>query len=431
MIRIFGGRIIDPESDTDELGELLLDGTVIRDRGAPGAFRDVASGLDATGCWVCPGLIDLHVHLREPGFEWKETIATGVHAATAGGYTTILSMPNTSPTNDREEVTSYILRKAREANLCRVLPIGSITIGLKGERLSPMSELRDAGCVAFSDDGEPVHNAGIMRRALEWSRMLDATVCCHEEDKSLSCGGSMNESSLSFRMGLIGWPGVAEEVMIARDIELARATKARVHFCHVSTARGAELVRRAKHDGILVTAEVTPHHLLLTEESVIGYSTAAKMSPPLRTSADNQALVAALNDGTIDAIASDHAPHERDTKEIEFALASNGILGLQTNLPLALRLVKDGLLSRLGAVRALSTGPAKVVRCAGGTLRKGSPADIVVVDPAVQWSYSRETNLSKSQNSPFLGQTFEGRARDVFQEGKLVLQDGTLVKEQL
>ncbi len=241
----------------------------------------------------------------------------------------------------------------------------------------------------------------------------------------------MNESPLSYRMGLVGWPGVAEEVMIARDIELARVTGARVHFCHVSTARGAELIRRAKNDGIFVTAEVTPHHLLLTEESVLGYKTAAKMSPPLRTPLDNDALVTALGDGTIDAIASDHAPHERDTKEIEFALASNGILGLQTNLPLTLQLVKSGRLSRLGAVRALSTGPAKVVRCTGGALRKGSPADVVVIDPEVSRSYSHETNFSKSQNSPFLGQTFQGQARDVLQEGRVVLQGGKLVKEQL
>jgi dihydroorotase len=336
-------------------------------------------------------------------------------------------MPNTRPTNDNAEVTQFIRKTAERAGLAHVLPIGAVTVGLHGAELAPLSELFRAGCVAFSDDGEPVANAGIMRRALEWAAMHGLTVSCHEEDKSLSCGGCMNEGPLSYRMGLAGWHAVAEEVMIARDIELARAFKGRVHICHVSTARGAELVRRAKHDGILVTAEVTPHHLVLTEDDIGDYDTNYKMSPPLRTKADVSALRAALADGTIDAIASDHAPHDRDTKLVEFQQASFGILGLQTSLPLTLDLVRTGALTRLRAIEVLTSGPSRCFSLTSGTLSVGHRADISIINPEQRWSFDTESCESLSYNSPFIGRELCGRATTVLVSGRVMVANGEIV----
>lgn len=427
-VLVSGGRLLDPSTGTDTECDLVIEDGRVASIEKPGATRGVeaASVIDARGKWLAPGFIDVHVHLREPGFEWKETIETGSRAAVLGGFTSICCMPNTNPVNDSEEVTKYILRKASDAGLARVLPIGAVSVGLKGKQMAALSELRQAGCVAFSDDGEPVFDSGLMRRALEWCTMLDAVICCHEEDKNLSCGGCMNESPRSTRMGLKGWPTVAEEVMIARDIELARVTKGRVHFCHVTTARGVELVRRAKADHIPVTAEVTPHHLILTEERVDGYDTNAKMSPPLRSEEDVEALYVGINDGTIDVIASDHAPHDRDSKEKEFSQAAFGILGLQTSLPLVIELINKRGLRPLQAMSLLSTGSARLIGIEGGALSKGRVADCVVIDPNRRWSLSRESVASKSLNSPFIGSELTGAVDDVLIGGRSVVRAGSI-----
>ena len=429
MFLIEGGILVDPANGIEAEHDLIIKDGKISEVVKPGALAALsdAKRINARGKWVTPGLIDLHVHLREPGQEWKETIASGSTAAVLGGYTTVCCMPNTTPVNDHAEITNFIRAKAADRGRARVLPIGSVSRDLKGKELAPLSELHAAGCVAFSDDGEPVYDAGLMRRALEWCRMLGVPISCHEEDKCLSCSGSMNESPRSARMGLIGSPKVAEEVMIARDIELARTTCARVHFCHVSTARGAELIRRAKRDGIPVSAEVTPHHLVLTEDMVEGYNTNAKMNPPLRDAEDCEALIAALADGTIDAVASDHAPHERDRKECPFGEAAFGILGLQTSLPLVLGFVRSGKLSRQRAIAALTSSPAKAFNLPYGKLAPGSAADVCILDPLKHWHFERELCKSLSFNSPFIGRELIGCAETVFVAGKLVVCEGELI----
>jgi len=430
VILIKNGLLIDPANGKEGEFDLLIDSGRVKDVQVRGGFDgiEVERTLDAQNKWVTPGLIDLHVHLRDPGFEWKETIRTGCEAAALGGFTSICSMPNTNPRNDSAEITKYILEKAREAGVARVLPIGAVSRQLLGKQMAPLSELQDAGCVAFSDDGEPIYDAGLMRRALEWCSMTGATISCHEEDKCLSCGGSMNESALSFRMGLGGMAKVAEEVMIARDIELARTTGGKVHICHISSGRGVELVRRAKNDGIPITAEVTPHHLILSEEEVEGYNTNAKMSPPLREDWEIEELLRGLKDGTLDAVASDHAPHEQDSKLVEFSRASFGILGLQTSLPLILKLVKNGSLSRSRAIEVLTSSPASVFGLELGTLRKGALADVIIVDPEREWTFSKEQIKSLSFNSPFIGWDLQGIAETVLLGGKIVVEAGELCK---
>ena len=433
MLLIRNGVLIDPASQREGEFDLLVDGSVIKDVGTRGSFdhASVENTVELNGHWIVPGLIDLHVHLREPGQEWKETILTGSRAAVLGGYTSVCCMPNTVPAIHSEEIVEYVLEKASKANLARVHPIGAVTIERAGKELAPLTELREAGCVAFSDDGDPVFNAGVMRRALEWAKSLDAVISCHEEDKSLSCCGSMNESPLSYQMGEVGFPKVAEEVMIARDIELARTTGARVHICHVSSGRGVELIRRAKNDGINITAEVTPHHLALTEDAILEFHTQAKMSPPLREELERELLFEGVLDGTIDCIASDHAPHENDSKELEFSEASMGILGLQTSLPLMLDFIQKQKISRLQAIMALACRPAQVFGLPYGTLCKGAQADITVIDPNYEWTYQVQDNVSKSVNSPFLNRKFTGRVEQVFVGGRSVVRDGVLSKESL
>lgn len=425
-----GGYLIDPANGREGNFDIFVEQgriAAIEKQGGFKSLQDVMR-IDAAQRWIVPALIDLHVHLREPGYEWKETILTGSRAAALGGYGTVCCMPNTNPVNDVAQVTKFIREKAEAAGLVRVLPIGAVTVGLQGKQLSPLSELRHAGCVAFSDDGEPVFDAGVMRRALEWCAMLDVPICCHEEDKNLSCGGCMNESARSIRMGLKGWPTVAEEVMIARDIELARYTKGRVHICHVSTARGAELIRRAKNDGIRVTGEVTPHHLHLTEDAIDGYDTNAKMSPPLRQQEDCEGLLAALADGTLDAIASDHAPHDRDSKLKEFDQATFGILGLQTNLALTLEFVRTKKLSALRAFAALSSGPAKIMGFEQGSFAVGKPADIALIDAERRFTFESASVASLSKNSPFFGRALQGVTTDLMVAGKFVMQSGEIVE---
>lgn len=428
---IHGGKVIDASSDRDGEFDILIDDGKIAAIEKPGVLKSKADAdhIDATGQWVMPGCVDLHVHLREPGEEWKETIQTGAEAAALGGYTSICCMPNTKPANDSPEVTRFILEKAKAAGASRVLPIGAISMERKGKQLAPYHELAKAGCVAFSDDGDPVEDAGLMRRALEWCLMLGLPLSCHEEDRNLSCGGCMNESPLSLRLGLKGFPGVAEDVMIARDIELARFTKGKVHICHVSTARGVELIRRAKNDGINITCEVAPHHLLLNECCVETYDTSYKMMPPLKGDDDIAGLLDGLKDGTIDAIASDHAPHHADSKLVEFSRATVGILGLQTSLPLLMEMAAQGVISRTRMVDLLCSGPCRSFGLDYGTLKIGRDADVIVVDPARTWTFSSDEIRSKSKNSPFIGRTLTGQALHTFVGGRHVVSEGRLVSE--
>lgn len=428
---IHGGTLIDAASDRDGAFDLLIEDGKVKAIEKPGVLKDHADAerIDAQGRWVMPGCIDLHVHLREPGEEWKETVQTGAEAAALGGYTSICCMPNTKPANDSAEVTRYILEKAAAAGASRVLPIGAISMERKGKQLAPYSELAKAGCVAFSDDGDPVADAGLMRRALEWCLMLGLPLSCHEEDRNLSCGGCMNEGPRSLRLGLKGFPGVAEDVMIARDIELARYTKGKVHICHVSTARGIELIRRAKNDGINVTCEVAPHHLVLDDSCCETYDTSYKMMPPLKDNEDIAGLIAGVKDGTVDAIASDHAPHDKDSKQVEFSRATVGILGLQTSLPLLIEMCSQGQISRRRMVDILCAGPARAFGLPYGRLSVGGDADVIVVDPQRRWRFSEEDNRSKSKNSPFIGRELLGLSLHTFVGGRHVVRDGRLVSE--
>jgi dihydroorotase len=424
-IVIEGGRLIDPAAGIDAPRDLWIEAGVVKAVDAPGAFRgtDAAQRIDATGRWVTPGLIDLHCHLREPGYEYKETVASGVASAVAGGFTAVACMANTNPVNDSSSVTRFILERAAEAKLARVYPIGALSQGLRGERLAEIGEMHAAGIVAVSDDGKPVADASLMRRALEYCRIFGIPVIDHAEDPGLFGGGCMHEGSTSLRLGLKGIPSAAEEVMVARDIRLAELTAGRLHIAHASTRGSVELVRDAKRRGLRVTAEATPHHFTLTDEAVAQYDGNAKMNPPLRLADDREALRQGLADGTIDAIATDHAPHHRDEKEIEFEHAAFGIVGLETALPLSLRLVEGRVLSAMDCVRRLSTVPAEILGVPGGTLQVGRVADVTVIDPDAEWSVEAKALRSKSKNSPFLGWAMKGRAVCTLVGGRIVYQD--------
>lgn len=396
-IRISGGRIV-------EIGRGLTGGRIV----------------DVKDLWVVPGLIDLHVHLREPGQEYKEDIETGTKAAAAGGFTTICCMPNTKPVNDQRTVTELIVRRAKEIGAVRVRPIGAITAGLEGKVLADIADMKEGGIVAISDDGRPVMNAGLMRRAFEYARTFDLPVVQHAEDLDLSEGGAMNEGVVSTRIGIKGQPACAESAMVARDLEIVEWTGARYHVAHVSTARTVALVRDAKRRGLNVTCEVTPHHLALTDEACSHYDTRTKVMPPLRTTADQEALLEALADGTIDCIATDHAPHSPVEKEVEFECAAPGMLGLETALPLILDFVRMGSLDEKRAIQALTSAPARAFGLPGGALAVGAVADITVIDPERPVTISAEGLHSKSKNTPFLGQTLAGRAVLTLLEGRAV-----------
>lgn len=413
---LVGGRIIDPASGVDGPRTVWVEDGRIVGVEQPGALPSDAIAVDCSGCWVLPGFVDLHVHLREPGDEHKETIATGARAAVAGGFTTVVAMPNTKPVIDSAALVEFVLRKSDEAALARVLPSAAVTVGQKGELITQMAELAEAGAVLFTDDGLPIANAGVMRRALEYATLADRLIMVHEEEPTLS-GGCMHEGDVSLRMGLKGIPSAAEDVMVHRDVELAALTGGRVHIGHLSTKQSVRAVRDAKQRGLPVTAEATPHHFTLTHEAVEGYATFAKMAPPLRTAEDVEAVIEGLVDGTIDAIATDHAPHATVDKEVEFEKAANGIIGLETAFGLTMKLVHEGRLSEKRAVELLASAPAQLIGLPAGTLAVGALADIAVVRPDVEWTVDRSTFQSKSDNSPFMGTTLRGAVERTFVGG--------------
>ena len=407
---IRNGRVIDPAASIDSVQDVLLKGDRIERIGRALAVPDDTPALDATGKIVCPGFIDLHVHLREPGQEYKETVATGTRAAAAGGFTAVCAMANTHPVNDNRAVTDYIRARAETEGIVRVYPIGAVTRNLGGEELAELAELAEAGCVAFSDDGKCVMNAALYRRAMEYTLPFATPLISHAEDHQLSRGAAMNEGVVSTELGLPGAPAAAEDVMVARDILLAELTGAHVHIAHVSTAGAVRLVRDAKARGVRVTAEVTPHHLLLTEEAVRTFDANTKMNPPLRTKRDAEALVEGLIDGTIDCIATDHAPHATSEKEGEYDRAAFGIVGLETAVGLLMdRLVTPGTLPLATLVARLSRDPARLLHLPGGSLAAGAPADLTLLDPEARWTVDPARFASKSRNTPFAGWTVTGR----------------------
>ncbi|MBI4797287.1 MAG: dihydroorotase [Desulfarculus sp.] len=404
-----GGRLLCPASGLDQVGDLLVKDGLISAVG-PDLSEPAARVLDCAGLVVAPGLIDLHVHLRQPGQEYKETVASGSAAAAAGGFTGVCCMPNTSPVNDSRAVTELILQKARQAGLCRVYPVGAITLGLGGQGLSEMAELKEAGCVAVSDDGRPVADSRLLRRAMEYAAGFDLPVICHSEDLRLSAGGVLHEGPTATRLGLKGIPAEAEVICVERDLNLARLSGARVHIAHVSYAGSLEAVRRAKEAGLGVTCETAPHYLLLTDQDVGDYDTNFKMNPPLRSAADRQALRRGLAEGLIDAVATDHAPHSILEKEVEFDSAAFGVVGLETALGVVLQLVEEGVLNLHQAIARLCSGPAQALGLPGGRLQEGNPADVVVIDPVKAWTVDPKDFRSLSRNTPFAGRALPGRA---------------------
>ncbi len=406
---IRGGRVIDPDSGRDELCDIYVEGKKIIGLELPQEYAESDfKEISIPGKVAAPGLIDIHTHLREPGFEYKENIASGTQAAARGGFTSIACMANTQPVNDNRAVTEYILRVAGSDGVVNVFPIGAISKGLEGVELAEFGELREAGAVAVSDDGRPVMDPLLMRRALEYAQVFGLTVIDHCEEMGLAAGGAMNEGYISTRLGLPGVPKAAEEVMVARDLILAELTRGRLHIAHVSTAGSVRLIRQAKRMGIDVTCETAPHYFTLTDESVQEFNTNCKMNPPLRCDEDLEAIKEALADGTIDIIASDHAPHESDAKNVEFIKAANGIIGLETALPLTLTLVHQGILTLKDAIAKLTINPARALGLPKGTLKVGADADITIIDPDEEWVVDVNKFASLSRNSPFQGWRVKG-----------------------
>lgn len=418
-VLIKSGRVVDPANNIDEKFDVLIvDGKIAEL--APNIDAGDAEVINAAGTIVAPGLIDIHTHLREPGLEYKEDIISGTMAAAAGGVTSLTCMPNTTPVIDNLPIAQFIINKAKYEGTANVFPIASITQGMKGKILSEMGELLEGGCVGFSDDGLPVTDGEMMRRALEYAKTFGAPVIAHAEDVSINAGGCMNEGFVSTELGLKGMPNAGEDAMTARDIMLAELTGGHLHVAHVSSRHSLDLIRQAKTRGVHVTCEATPHHFTLTEEAVRGYNTNAKMSPPLRTSEDVAAIHVALADGTIDAIATDHAPHHIDDKNVEFAVAANGIVGLETMLPLTLKLVGDKVISLSQAIALMSQKPAEVMNIDRGTLSVGAVADVVLINPNKEWTVTEEGLHSKSKNSYFIGHTLKGCAVKTLRAGKVV-----------
>jgi dihydroorotase len=421
LILVRNGRLIDPASSRDEVADLLIDGETIAriDRNLSGT--ECERVIDAGGLIVAPGLIDVHTHLREPGYEWKETIATGTAAAARGGFTSVVCMANTDPVNDNKSVTEYILKKARSEGIVRVFPCGAVTKGLKGEDISEMGEMREAGIVAVSDDGKWVRNSQLFMRAIEYARLFGLPAICHCEDDSFS--GVVNEGSASLVSGLEAVPPVSEEVAAARDIAVARYAGARVHITHISTAGTVGIMRVEKGKPAPATCDTCPHYFTLTDEATLGYDTNARVNPPLRSRSDVDAIKEGLRDGTIDIIATDHAPHDAVSKDVEFAIASSGISGLETALALSLSLVHEGVLSLTALLAKMTVNPARLLGLPYGELAPGKPADLIVFSDSAEWTVDREAFLSKGRNTPFHGWRLKGKNLVTIVSGKVVYSE--------
>ncbi len=425
-ILIKGGHVIDPKNKIDGLMDVFIEDQRIK-KVAKSVSEKADKQIDARGKIVCPGLIDVHVHLRQPGYEYKETIETGLRAALKGGFTGVCPMPNTNPIADRRSDMEFLIGEAKRLALGRIWPVGAVTLKEEGKELTEFGELKKGGAVALSDDGHSISDSNILRRACEYSRKFDLVIMVHCQDEGLFCGGCMNEGFMSTRLGLPGIPAESESVEVARDIQLADLTGARLHFCHISSKKSLDLIRQAKAQGSRVTAETCPHYFHLTDESVLHYNTNAKMNPPLRTQEDVDAIKRSLKDGTIDIISTDHAPHAESEKDAEFDKAPFGIIGLETSLSLSLRLVEEKVLSLAELVTKMSVKPAEILRIDRGHLSQDSVADVTIFDPGLEWIVEKEKLESKSKNSPFLGWRMKGRATDVLVEGRSVLEDGVIL----
>jgi len=423
-ILIKNAKVICPVQNIDDKKDILIENGIIKDIAKPGTFsdKDAEKVIDAAGMIAAPGLVDMHTHLREPGHEGAETIATGTLAGAAGGFTSVAAMPNTHPVNDNPYVTAYMKTKAKEEGVIKVYPIGAITEKQEGTQLAEIGEMIKAGIVAVSDDGECVMNSYVMRKAMDYCKQFNIPVIDHCEDTNLKGEGVMNEGYYSMKLGLRGIPAVSEEIMVARDISLAHHTGCRTHIAHVSSAGSIRIISEGKQAGIPVTAEVTPHHLFLTEEAVVTYDPNTKMSPPLRTKEDTKAMRLALKNGIIDAIATDHAPHSVEKKDVEFQLSNNGIIGLETSLAWCLKLVHEGDLTLMQLIKVMSTNPAKILGLNAGSLEKGKPADVVIFNPTEEWTYEEDKILSKSKNTPLKGHKFKGKVKFTICDGKIVWQ---------
>jgi len=420
-ILIKNGRVIDPANGIDDVLDILIESSTINKVGK-NLLAVEAQVIDASGLVVMPGLVDMHVHLRDPGQEYKEDIVTGTRAAACGGVTSVVCMPNTLPVVDNKPVVEYIINKAAREGYCNVFPVGTITKGLLGDELAPIAGMKAAGAVAISDDGMPVKNSNVLRRAMEYAKNFDMLVICHSEDLELVNGGVMNEGETSTRLGLRGNPTVAESIAVARDCALAEYSGARVHITHISCAESVEAIRAAKARGANVTADTAPHYFSLTDEAVLGWNTNAKMNPPLRAATDVAAIIEGLCDGTIDAIATDHAPHHIDEKNVEFDLAMNGIVGLETSLSLSItHLVRTGKLTLAQLIEKMSANPARIVGIERGTLAIGAAADIVIVDIEAKRTVDVDKFVSKSKNSPFDGAELFGVVKNTVVAGKIVV----------
>ena len=425
-LHISNARVIDPAAKRDAVGDVFIrDGLFVPSLSA--AEKKRAKKIDAAGLVACPGLVDVHVHFREPGQTHKETIATGSRAAAAGGFTTVVCMPNTSPVADNAGTIQFIHDAVRRDAVVRVLTTGCITVGMKGEALAPIGSLKRAGVVAITDDGDCVQSNELMRRACEYAKMFDLPIMDHCQDHSMTVGAVMNEGVMSTRLGLRGWPHAAEDLIVARNIILSEHTGAHIHLQHISSRHSVELIRHAKTRGIKITAEATPHHLALTDESLATYDTDFKMNPPLRTEADRRALIAGLRDGTLDIVATDHAPHTDYEKDKEFDFAPNGILGLETALAVTLGvLVREAKFKLSRVVDLMTRRPAKLLGLPAGTLAAGAPADVCLFNPDEDWTYDAKAGFSKSSNSPWHGATLTGRVKTTVVGGKIVFAGGKI-----
>ena len=419
-ILIKNGRVVDPARSLDEVMDVAVDQGRVLEYAKGRKPSKETTVIDAKGKIVTPGLMDIHCHLREPGFEYKEDIRSGTLAAVRGGFTTVCCMPNTDPVNDNRAVTEFILKQAADAGFCRVMPIGAITKGSLGAELAEMGDMAEAGCRAFSDDGKPVASASMMRRALEYAKTFNVTIISHCEDPTLAAGGMMNEGAVSTRLGLRGIPAAAEEVMVARDLALAKLTGGRLHLAHMSTEGSVKLIRAAKEEGIRVTAETCPHYFTLTEEGVMAYNTNCKVNPPLRTARDREAIIEGLADGTLDVIATDHAPHALSEKEVEFDLAPFGISGLETAVALSMQLVRSDRLTLLELIAKFTVNPARAMGLAAPSLEAGSVADITIIDPELTRTVDPAWMASKGKNTAYAGMTLTGWPVAVVVGGRVV-----------